>query len=110
VTQVGGDVTGDINVNVYNSSGSAITAVHTLPVDIACFTGRRAELDYLLGEIDAAMAGGRVLEISAIDGTAGIGKTALTVHAGHRLAASSPMGRSSCGCMAIRAASIRSHR
>jgi DNA-binding SARP family transcriptional activator/Tfp pilus assembly protein PilF len=54
-----------------------------LPADIGSFTGREAELARLLALVaDRPEA----LVISAIDGMAGIGKTALAVHAAHRLA------------------------
>jgi DNA-binding SARP family transcriptional activator/tetratricopeptide (TPR) repeat protein len=54
-----------------------------LPADIRSFTGREAELIRLL-----TLAAGRpqALLVHAIDGMAGIGKTALAVHAAHRLA------------------------
>ncbi|GGS42431.1 AfsR/SARP family transcriptional regulator [Actinokineospora fastidiosa] len=52
-----------------------------LPADATHFTGREAELRRLL---DAAGGGGAVA-ISAIDGMAGVGKTALAVHTAYRL-------------------------
>jgi DNA-binding SARP family transcriptional activator/tetratricopeptide (TPR) repeat protein len=61
---------------------------HRLPADTRLFTGRQAELEFLLGLAEAAdgeRSPGTVV-ISAIDGMAGIGKTALAVHAAHRLA------------------------
>jgi hypothetical protein len=51
-----------------------------LPRDIPAFTGRGAELARLTG----LTGGGRVL-VSAIGGTAGVGKTALAVHAAHQM-------------------------
>ena len=51
-----------------------------LPRDVPAFTGRDAELARL-----AAQAGGGRVVVSAIGGTAGVGKTALAVHAAHRL-------------------------
>ncbi|WP_461119220.1 AfsR/SARP family transcriptional regulator [Saccharothrix stipae] len=51
--------------------------VHTLPRDVEDFTGRDLERDRL---VDASA------ELTAIDGMAGIGKTALAVHVAHRLA------------------------
>ncbi|WP_067812947.1 AfsR/SARP family transcriptional regulator [Nocardia inohanensis] len=59
-----------------------------LPYDIPDFAGRTAELDRL-GVPDEAGPGG----IVAIDGMAGVGKTALAVHAAHRLAERYPDGR-----------------
>lgn len=63
-----------------------------LPPDVRGFTGRNAELDALeavLAELDGA---GQVL-ITAVAGTAGVGKTALAVHFGHRVAARFPDGQ-----------------
>jgi DNA-binding SARP family transcriptional activator len=54
-----------------------------LPRDIASFTGRAAELEFLYG---AAGAGDPAPVIAAIDGMAGVGKTTLAVHAAHLLA------------------------
>ncbi|QLY33345.1 tetratricopeptide repeat protein [Nocardia huaxiensis] len=59
-----------------------------LPYDIPDFAGRTAELDRL-GLADQQGPGG----IVAIDGMAGVGKTALAVHAAHRLAERYPDGQ-----------------
>jgi tetratricopeptide (TPR) repeat protein/transcriptional regulator with XRE-family HTH domain len=64
-------------------------ATRTLPRDVAAFTGRRAELDRLL----AAATSGAAPAIIAIDGMAGIGKTAFAVHAAHGLATEFPDGQ-----------------
>jgi DNA-binding SARP family transcriptional activator len=53
-----------------------------LPRDIAYFTGRSVELERLTSIVDS----GGTIVIQAIDGMAGVGKTALAVHAAHRLA------------------------
>lgn len=53
-----------------------------LPRDIGHFTGRLAELDRLMSIADS----GGVAVIQAIDGMSGVGKTAMAVHAAHRLA------------------------
>ena len=58
-------------------------APRQLPADTRTFTGRAAELAELLGS--AAQASGPLV-ISALDGMAGIGKTALALHAAHRIA------------------------
>ena len=67
-------------------------ATRTLPRDIASFTGREAEIETILAAVTGAGAGG-VADICAIDGMAGIGKTALAVHAAHRLADRFPDGQ-----------------
>jgi tetratricopeptide (TPR) repeat protein len=59
--------------------------VRGLPRDLPDFTGRTQEIDYLVGRLSTATDGARVLEIHAIDGMAGIGKTSLAVHVGYRL-------------------------
>ena len=56
-----------------------------LPRDVPGFTGRDDELNRLAGLAD----GGRVV-VTAIGGTAGVGKTALAVHAAHQLLADFP--------------------
>ena len=58
-----------------------------LPRDVPGFTGRDDELDRL-----TALAGGSRVVVSAIGGTAGVGKTALAVHAAHRLLDEFPDG------------------
>jgi len=62
----------------------------TLPRDTLSFTGREAELREL-GE--AANRAGGVAAIYAIGGMAGVGKTALAVHAAHLLAPRFPDGQ-----------------
>jgi len=74
-------------------AGPMAVATRTLPRDVASFTGRERELAYLVGAVtDAAVTGG-VVGICAIGGMAGIGKTALAVHAAHRLAPQFPDGQ-----------------
>jgi DNA-binding SARP family transcriptional activator/tetratricopeptide (TPR) repeat protein len=65
--------------------------VNFLPYDVPDFTGREGELDGLT-RLWTGNTGG-VVTISAIDGMAGVGKTALAVHAGHRLADQFPDGQ-----------------
>lgn len=63
-----------------------------LPAAIAGFVGREkqlAELDRLLVTVD----GRRAAVISAVSGMAGVGKTALAVHWGHRVAHRFPDGQ-----------------
>jgi tetratricopeptide (TPR) repeat protein len=66
-------------------------ALRTLPRDIASFTGRSCELDRLAAAVCGAAGG--VFGIYAVDGMAGIGKTAFAVHAAHQLAARFPDGQ-----------------
>ncbi|MGW6930976.1 AfsR/SARP family transcriptional regulator [Lentzea sp. NPDC054927] len=58
--------------------------VHALPHDVMDFTGRDEELAHLLDAVCGPA--GSTMVIAAIDGMAGVGKTALAVHAAHRLA------------------------
>src|SRR5690348_101619 len=71
----------------------AAAATRALPRDTASFTGRQAELARLMGALADVAAGGGVVSIHAIDGMAGIGKTAFAVHAAHRLAGAFPDGQ-----------------
>jgi tetratricopeptide (TPR) repeat protein/transcriptional regulator with XRE-family HTH domain len=71
----------------------AAAATRSLPRDIAAFTGRQAELAQLTETLASVAAGGGVVRIHAIDGMAGIGKTAFAVHAAHQLAATFPDGQ-----------------
>ena len=77
---------------------AAVAAVvpRQLPAAPRNFTGRHAELEAvvrLVGGRDRGLAPGGAVVISAIDGMAGIGKTALAVHAAHRLAPQFPDGQ-----------------
>ena len=60
-----------------------------LPRDVAHFTGRADQLEALTALADRT---GNAVVVSAIGGSAGIGKTALVVHWGHRHTASFPDG------------------
>jgi transcriptional regulator with XRE-family HTH domain len=68
-------------------------ATRTLPRDTVSFTGRGRELSRLLAALTPQGAEGGVLGIHAIDGMAGIGKTAFAVHAAHGLAGDFPDGQ-----------------
>jgi DNA-binding SARP family transcriptional activator/tetratricopeptide (TPR) repeat protein len=62
-----------------------------LPGDVADFTGREPELRRLLAAPEAAPPTAAV--VLAVDGMAGVGKSSLAVHVGHRLAGRYPDGR-----------------
>jgi DNA-binding SARP family transcriptional activator/Tfp pilus assembly protein PilF len=63
-----------------------------LPAPTGRFVGRGSELDHLSARLDAA-AGAPMMVISAIGGTAGIGKTALALYWGHQHAEEFPDGQ-----------------
>ena len=64
-----------------------------LPMDVPGFTGRETEL----ARLDASLAGladaPTAVVVSAVSGTAGVGKTALAVHWAHRVADRFPDGQ-----------------
>ncbi|MFI9812519.1 AfsR/SARP family transcriptional regulator [Saccharothrix variisporea] len=62
------------------------TGRSTLPYDLPDFAGRRADLAAVLAATEAA-------PVVAVDGMAGVGKTALAVHVAHRVAGRFPHGR-----------------
>jgi tetratricopeptide (TPR) repeat protein len=74
-------------INVGSAVAAGLGVPGLLPRDVGGFTGREDELERLA----ALAAGGRVV-VSAIGGTAGVGKTALAVHAAHRLLERFPDG------------------
>jgi tetratricopeptide (TPR) repeat protein/transcriptional regulator with XRE-family HTH domain len=80
-------------VSAAPATGGVAVAARTLPRDIASFTGREAELHWLTGPVLNAGGSGGVVSIYAIGGMAGIGKTALAVHAAHQLAPRFPDGQ-----------------
>ena len=57
-----------------------------LPAAVRPFAGRQAELKALTGLLEGQAGPGDAVVISAIGGTAGIGKTALAVHFAHQVA------------------------
>jgi tetratricopeptide (TPR) repeat protein len=69
----------------------AETVPRQLPPDVGWFTGRDEELSWLSGLWRPGRHGGAPA-LAAIDGVAGVGKSALAVHAAHRLADHFPDG------------------
>jgi tetratricopeptide (TPR) repeat protein len=70
------------------TGGEAPVVPGMLPRDVPIFTGRVDELERL-----TALAGGGRVVVTVIGGTAGAGKTALAVHAAHRLLPGFPGGQ-----------------
>jgi DNA-binding SARP family transcriptional activator len=70
----------------------ALLPPRQLPPDIRTFTGRQEELERLCALLTPPAAAAPAV-ISAIDGGAGTGKSALAVHAAHRLAEWFPDGQ-----------------
>ncbi|GAA4457903.1 hypothetical protein GCM10023170_054930 [Phytohabitans houttuyneae] len=66
---------------------------HALPAPAPHFTGRLAELDVLTGLLGTRAVPGGTVVISAIGGTAGVGKTALALHWSHQVADRFPDGQ-----------------
>jgi DNA-binding SARP family transcriptional activator/tetratricopeptide (TPR) repeat protein len=64
-----------------------------LPADVADFTGRRREVDEVLRWCASALDGAGVPPVLALTGGGGVGKTALAVHAAHRVADRFPDGQ-----------------
>jgi tetratricopeptide (TPR) repeat protein len=77
---LGRDFTGNTFVTI--QAGAAPVALAQLPPLAAGFTGRAAELAQVSGLLDPA-GGTAAVVVSAVAGLAGVGKTALAVHAAH---------------------------
>jgi hypothetical protein len=71
----------------------SLAVPHQLPAALRHFAGRTAELTVLTELVEEAAGLGGTMVISAIDGTAGIGKTALAVHFAHHVADRFPDGQ-----------------
>jgi len=78
---------------VWPETGAAPGRPAQLPADLADFTGRAGQLALLTQLLDSRRQGSAVAAIVVLSGPAGIGKTSLAVHAGHRLADSFPDGQ-----------------
>lgn len=88
-SKVGRDLVqiGTVRGDVRFAPGTPVRVVpRQLPADVALFTGRVDDLGRLEGFLqDVAGANTSALVISAIAGTAGVGKTALALHWAHRV-------------------------
>lgn len=83
-----GDERAEFAAAAARPGNSAREVPRELPGGVAAFTGRDLELERLLGFFAAPRAG----VVVAIAGMAGVGKTALALEAGHRLARRFPDG------------------
>lgn len=72
---------------------AAATRPAQLPTDLSSMTGRQAELEQLLALAERVGEHPGAAVVGAIDGMAGIGKTALAVHAAHQVAGAFPDGQ-----------------
>jgi DNA-binding SARP family transcriptional activator/tetratricopeptide (TPR) repeat protein len=76
------------------AEGPGLKAIRQLPAAVSSFTGREAELAALTGLLEPrSSALAPALVISAIGGTAGVGKTALAVQWAHQVAGRFPDGQ-----------------
>jgi DNA-binding SARP family transcriptional activator len=75
------------------SDGPATAVPRELPTRVRHFTGRTDELAALTGLLDQGGEAPAAVLITAIGGTAGVGKTALAVHWAHQVAARFPDGQ-----------------
>ena len=75
------------------SPSPEVAVPRQLPAAVAGFAGRAGELKALTSLLEEAARPGGTVVISAIDGTAGIGKTALAVQWAHQVAGRFPDGQ-----------------
>ena len=72
---------------------AAAPVARELPPAVSCFAGRAGELAALAGLLEDSRADGGAVVISAIAGTAGVGKTGLATHWAHQVAHLFPDGQ-----------------
>src|SRR5262250_259421 len=75
------------------SPAPAVAVPRQLPAVVAGFAGRVAELAALTSRLDESAGASGTVVISAVDGMAGIGKTALAVRWAHQVADRFPDGQ-----------------
>ena len=73
--------------------GRPAAATRTLPRDLASFTGRTSQLDWLRAVAEQSASGQGSAPILVISGMAGVGKTTLAVHAARQLSPLFPDGQ-----------------
>ncbi len=73
--------------------GQSPAVPRQLPAGVRHFAGRARELETLSALLDGAADAGAAVVISAVGGTAGVGKTALAVHWAHQVADQFPDGQ-----------------
>lgn len=86
-------VVGDYDnvIQIFQSSLTQPASVHQLPPNILDFTGRQIQLDSLTSLLRQVKPGeGTSSIISAITGQAGVGKSALAIHAAYQLKSDFP--------------------
>lgn len=76
-----------------NGKNTRRSVPRQLPADVFAFTGRMADLARLDALVTEPATGSNAVVISAVSGTAGVGKTALAVHWAHRMADRFPDGQ-----------------
>ncbi|MEU6379252.1 tetratricopeptide repeat protein [Streptomyces sp. NPDC046909] len=99
--QVDGAVSGAVvqtgslhgGVHIHQATPAQIVIPRQLPAAVRHFVGRDRELHSLAKLLGSAGAGAGTVVISAIDGTAGIGKTTLALHWAHQAADRFPDGQ-----------------
>jgi tetratricopeptide (TPR) repeat protein len=78
-----GTAIGNVEGSVFlNQSLPRALSLHQLPANISDFTGRKDEIESILGHLNR----GETVAISAVAGMPGVGKSALAIHVAHQLA------------------------
>jgi tetratricopeptide (TPR) repeat protein len=86
------DIDGD--VHVHRAAGRELPIPRQLPGDVRGFVGRQRDLEQLDALLRVWRTGhSQTVVVSAVTGTAGVGKTALTVHWAHRVREHFPDGQ-----------------